>query len=131
MDAARALLERAIEDRIFPAATAEAGDSRGILWRTAAGALTFDAGALPADNSTIFDLASLTKPIATTSATCSCRSRRFDFSNRCYVFAEWRARLERAPLCSIAGAFGGAGVAVIDRPPHGRRVIEHDIALCA
>jgi len=43
VDAARALLSRAIESRLAPAAVAELGDSSGMLWREAFGRLTFDA----------------------------------------------------------------------------------------
>src|SRR6185295_1208614 len=66
VDAARALLSRAIESRLAPAAVAELGDSRGTLWREAFGRLTFDAAAPATTPTTIFDLASLTKPLATT-----------------------------------------------------------------
>ena len=130
MDAARALLERAIEDRIFPAATAEAGDSRGVLWRTAAGALTFDAGALPADDSTIFDLASLTKPIATTSAIVQLAGRgALDILEPVATFfSEWRGGdRERAAVQDLLEHSAGLAARLIDRPPHGRREFEHDI----
>src|SRR5688572_29111490 len=64
--AARALLQDAVRDRVFPSAVAEAGDSAGVLWREPFGTLTFDSGAAAADTGTIFDLASLAKSIATT-----------------------------------------------------------------
>src|SRR5690349_8592068 len=64
--ASRELLRAAIARGVFPAATAEVGNSTGALWREALGSLTFDADAAPSELSTIFDLASLTKPIATT-----------------------------------------------------------------
>jgi len=64
--AARKILEQAIADRAFPAAVIEVGDSRQPLWREAFGRLTFDADAAPARDDTIFDLASLTKVLATT-----------------------------------------------------------------
>ena len=130
MDAARALLERAIEDRIFPAATAEAGDSRGILWRTAAGALTFDAGALRADHSTIFDLASLTKPIATTSAIMQLAGGgALDVLEPVATFfSEWRGEdRERATVQDLLEHSAGLAARLIERPPHGRREFEHDI----
>ena len=63
---ARDLLKRAIQDRIFPAAVAEVGDSRGVFWREPFGSLTFDQSSAAANENTIFDLASLTKPVATT-----------------------------------------------------------------
>src|SRR4051812_4068725 len=61
-----ALLQAAIDARVFPAAAAEVGNSNGPLWRHAAGTLTFDIQSA-AFLDTIFDLASLTKPLATTS----------------------------------------------------------------
>ena len=64
--AARDVLQRALAARAFPAAVAEVGTSREPLWREAFGRLTFDAHARPAADDTIFDLASLTKVLATT-----------------------------------------------------------------
>jgi CubicO group peptidase (beta-lactamase class C family) len=65
--AVRALLAEAIAARAFPAACVEVGRADRALWRDAAGTLTYDAESPPADQATIFDLASLTKPIVTTS----------------------------------------------------------------
>jgi CubicO group peptidase (beta-lactamase class C family) len=64
-DAAR-LLERAIAARAFPAASVEVGRAGGVTWRAAFGRLTYNEDALRATEETIFDLASLTKVIATT-----------------------------------------------------------------
>lgn len=65
-DAARQVLERAIAERAFPAAVIEVGTAGEPLWRQAFGTLTFDADAAAATDDTIFDLASLTKVVATT-----------------------------------------------------------------
>jgi serine-type D-Ala-D-Ala carboxypeptidase len=65
-DAARQLLERAIVERAFPAAVIEVGTAGEPLWREAFGTLTFDLDAAAATDDTIFDLASLTKVVATT-----------------------------------------------------------------
>ena len=65
-DAARQVLDRAIAERAFPAAVIEVGTSGEPLWRRAFGTLTFDAAAPAATDDTIFDLASLTKVVATT-----------------------------------------------------------------
>jgi len=65
-DATRQVLERAIAERAFPAAVIEVGTSGELLWRRAFGTLTFDAAAAAATDDTIFDLASLTKVVATT-----------------------------------------------------------------
>jgi CubicO group peptidase (beta-lactamase class C family) len=64
--AARAVIERALVDQAFPAAVVEVGTSREPLWREAFGRLTFDADAQPTREDTVFDLASLTKVMATT-----------------------------------------------------------------
>ncbi|HEX5108017.1 MAG TPA: serine hydrolase domain-containing protein [Vicinamibacterales bacterium] len=64
--AARAVLERAVAERAFPAAVIEVGDATRTLWREAFGTLTFDADAASTREDTIFDLASLTKVLATT-----------------------------------------------------------------
>jgi CubicO group peptidase (beta-lactamase class C family) len=60
------LIERAIEDRAFPAAVIEAGTRDGVTWRQAFGTLTYEPDAPVTREDTIFDLASLTKVIATT-----------------------------------------------------------------
>jgi CubicO group peptidase (beta-lactamase class C family) len=65
-DAAQQILERAIIERVFPAAVIEIGTSGQPLWRRAFGRLTFDTAAAAATDDTIFDLASLTKVVATT-----------------------------------------------------------------
>jgi CubicO group peptidase (beta-lactamase class C family) len=65
-DAARAVLQRAVADRAFPAAVAEVGSATQPIWREAFGTLTYDASAPPARDDTIFDLASLTKVLSTT-----------------------------------------------------------------
>ena len=64
--AAAALLREAIAGGAFPAASVEVGRASGPIWRHATGRLTYDADAPPVDRETIFDLASLTKVIATT-----------------------------------------------------------------
>jgi len=60
------VLREAIGTRAFPAAAVEVGSRENIAWREAFGTLTYDAGAAPAERGTIFDLASLTKVICTT-----------------------------------------------------------------
>jgi CubicO group peptidase (beta-lactamase class C family) len=65
-DRAAEILLRGILDRAFPSAVAEVGRRDGAIWRRAFGTLTYDAGAPDTSNDTIFDLASLTKIIATT-----------------------------------------------------------------
>ena len=66
-DAARAVVAEGVQSRAFPAAVVSVGSSREELWREAFGKLSYadDAGHCTAE--TIFDLASLTKVVATTS----------------------------------------------------------------
>ena len=64
--AARQILQQAIADRAFPAAAIEVGNAHQPLWREAFGRLTFDPESSPTQDDTVFDLASLTKVISTT-----------------------------------------------------------------
>jgi CubicO group peptidase (beta-lactamase class C family) len=61
------IIERGITDRAFPAAVVETGSRERAVWRQAFGTLTYEADAPPTREDTMFDLASLTKVIATTS----------------------------------------------------------------
>ena len=60
------ILHRAISDRAFPAAVVEVGSSERVTYREAFGRLTYEDDAPATREDTIFDLASLTKVIATT-----------------------------------------------------------------
>jgi len=64
---ARASITEAIAAHVSPAAVIEVGRASRPIWQEAFGHLTYDAGAAPASRETIFDLASLTKVIATAS----------------------------------------------------------------
>lgn len=61
---AERLLDEAVARGVFPCAVAEAGDASGPCWRYAVGRLTFEPAAPPAGETTVFDLASLTKVLA-------------------------------------------------------------------
>jgi len=63
-DAAARVLARAVEAGAFPAAVVEVGSSRRALWRQAFGRLG-GPGSPDATTATVFDLASLTKVLAT------------------------------------------------------------------
>jgi len=65
-DAVRALLLEGVEGHLFPAACMDVGRHDGSRWTAAVGALTYDPFAPAATPATIFDLASLTKVLATT-----------------------------------------------------------------
>ena len=66
-DSLRSVLNAAIADRAFPGAYVVVGDSRGILAQVGAGRLNWGKSA-KADDKSVWDLASLTKVIATTTA---------------------------------------------------------------
>jgi CubicO group peptidase (beta-lactamase class C family) len=61
---ARGVLARGVADRVFPGASCEAGTSQGVVWSAAAGAVSYEADAPRVTADTVYDLASLTKPIA-------------------------------------------------------------------
>jgi CubicO group peptidase (beta-lactamase class C family) len=65
---ARRVLRDAIAAGVTPCAVAEVGDRTGAIWTDAVGRLTGDVSAAAASDDTVFDLASLTKVLATTSA---------------------------------------------------------------
>ena len=66
LSAARALIADAVDRAVTPAAAIEVGRADAPIWQEAFGRLSYDAGAPPASLDTIFDLASLTKVMATT-----------------------------------------------------------------
>jgi CubicO group peptidase (beta-lactamase class C family) len=68
-DKARTLIATAIDRRSFPCAVIEVGNGSGVFWREAFGRLTHAADAAACGEDTIFDLASLTKVVATASLT--------------------------------------------------------------
>ena len=65
--AAARLIDEAAAAHAFPAGSIEVGTRDAVLWQHATGRLSYDDEAPPTSPDTIFDLASLTKVIATTS----------------------------------------------------------------
>ena len=128
--AARQIVERAIADRIFPAASLEVGSSAGALWSDALGTLTFDAGAPPASLDTRFDLASLTKVVATTTLLMELVRTgrvRLDDSVSEY-FTEWRGvDREGVAVRDLLEHASGLAARLVDAPSPSRREFEHDI----
>lgn len=119
-DAAREVLERAIGAGVFPSATAEVGTSDGAEWHDALGA-SFD---------TLFDLASLTKVIATTTAAMALvDERRLRLDQRVSdFFSEWQGP-DREPVAirDLLEHASGLSPRLVDMPPEGRREYEHEI----
>jgi len=118
--AARLVLESARSSGVFPAATADVGSSDGSLWQ--------DAVDTPLD--TPFDLASLTKPVATATIV-------MDLVNRGVLgldealapsVAEWRG-VDRSDVTvrDLLEHASGLAARLVDAPPIGRREFEHEI----
>ena len=63
---AAAVVQRGVDEGAFPAAVLEVGTRRGVLAKQAFGRLDCDPESPPTHKDTIFDLASLTKVMATT-----------------------------------------------------------------
>jgi CubicO group peptidase (beta-lactamase class C family) len=62
------ILEAGVQGRAFPGAAVEVGRHDGVVWQQAFGRLSYEPEAEPARIDTIYDLASLTKVVATTTA---------------------------------------------------------------
>ena len=80
IDDARRILLDAMAQQHFPAAAAEVGNSRSVIWQEALGTLSFAPDAPATRGDTWFDLASLTKPVAATTIILDLAARgvRFD-----------------------------------------------------
>lgn len=128
--AAESLLQSAILRRVFPAACAEMGSSLGVLWHQPLGQLTFDTDAPRAAMDTVFDLASLTKPLATLHVVLSlvdAGTLRLDEAIARFC-SEWRgADREQVTVLDLLQHTGGLPARLLDRPPHDRRAFEHEI----
>lgn len=127
--AAAELIAGALAQRVFPAAVAEAGSRHGVLWREPFGTLTFDT-TTAATEETIFDLASLTKPLATMHLIMTlidAGALRLD--DRVSRFLpEWQGD-DRVPVTiqDLLEHTSGLSARLVDRPPDDRRAFEHEI----
>jgi CubicO group peptidase (beta-lactamase class C family) len=131
LDAAHEVLLRACAARIFPGATAEIGDSRATLWHDAVGTLTFD-DPTNVGLETPFDLASLTKVVATTSLVMKLvdDARLALYEPIAASFADWRgADREATTVRDLLEHASGLAARLVDAPPESRREFEHDICV--
>jgi len=129
-DAARRVLADAIRARVFPAATVDVGSSAGPIWQDALGTLSFDAGVSPAVLDTPFDLASLTKPIATTSVLMQLvAAGAVTLAGRASSsFPEWTgADRQDVTTADLLEHASGLSPRLLDTPPLSRREFEHEI----
>jgi CubicO group peptidase (beta-lactamase class C family) len=123
------VVSRANVARVFPAATVDVGSSDRVLWQQAFGTLTFETSA-PAELSTPFDLASLTKPLATTTVVMqliAAGQLRLDQPVSMFI-EEWRGA-DRAGVTVVDLLEHASGLAarLVDPPPLGQREFEHEI----
>ena len=86
------IIERGVAERAFPAAVVEVGNSHEVLWQQAFGRLDVDPESAATQPNTIFDLASLTKVMATTSlAMRLVENRQFSLDDRIGTWlSDWR-----------------------------------------
>jgi CubicO group peptidase (beta-lactamase class C family) len=126
---ARGVIANAIGSRVFPGASVEVGSSAGPIWSDAFGSLTFGRND-PVTPNTLFDLASLTKVIATTTLAMEMtRTGAIDLDERLAgVFPEWLGtdRAE-ATVRDLLEHAAGLPARLLDAPPLVRREFEHDI----
>ena len=132
--AAQRVIEDAHRARTFPAASFDVGTSGSSIWTGAIGTLTFDAAAQPARVQTPFDLASLTKVIATTSVVMELvrtGALRLDEPVSAF-FADWRgADRGGVTVRDLLEHASGLPARLVDPPPATRREFEHDISTIA
>jgi len=120
LDDARRIVNAAREAGVFPAATVEIVSSAGPIWSEEFGT-PFE---------TPFDLASLTKVVATTTVVMELvRTGALHLDDRVSeFFAEWRgADRETVTVRDLLEHAGGLSARLLDAPPNGRREFEHDI----
>ncbi len=80
---ADSIVERGITEKAYPGAVLLVGNSNGIMYRKAYGRFTYDLNSPAVETSSIFDLASVTKVVATTTATMLCIDRKlFDLDDK-------------------------------------------------
>jgi CubicO group peptidase (beta-lactamase class C family) len=132
VDEARRIVLEGIATHVFPAAVADVGSSAGSLWHEPFGRLTFGSDAPPTEATTPFDLASLTKVLATTTVTMD-----LDASGTIQLEApvaesllEWRgADRESVTVADLLEHSSGLPARLLEPPPSTPREFEHDICV--
>jgi len=127
---AREVLLTAISSGIFPGAACEVGDDSGPLWQDAAGTLTFERSAAAVQLETPYDLASLTKVLATTTLVMGMvhRDQLHLDTLVAQCFDEWRGPdREDVTVRDLLEHASGLSARLVDAPPAGRREFEHEI----
>ncbi len=129
IDDARAVIVDGLRREIFPAATVDVGSSDRLLWQEAFGTTTRVDTTL-VDITTPFDLASLTKPMATTTVVMNLAAAGvLNLDEPVLSFlGEWRGADRRAvTIRDLLEHASGLPARLVDPPPHGRREFEHEI----
>jgi CubicO group peptidase (beta-lactamase class C family) len=129
------VIEDAVRARAFPAAVIEVGDATQPLWQQAFGRLTFDADAPAATTETVFDLASLTKVLATTPLLMQQVERgavALDEPVQRY-FSQWRDAFQARALVRdlLSHSSGLPAYAPLYQAHHGRAAFEREICTIA
>jgi CubicO group peptidase (beta-lactamase class C family) len=128
-EGARRVLEAAIAGQAFPAAAVDVGGSAGSLWQGALGARSLDPP-VPAAIDTPYDLASLTKVVATTTLVMQLTAaQRLQLGEPVSsFFEEWRGPdRTSATIQDLLEHASGLPARLIDPAPDTRREFEHDI----
>ncbi len=132
VDAARSVILDALERRAFPCAVVEVGTSQTALWGEAFGRVTYDAASPRAGEDTVFDLASLTKVIATATIVMDLVERgRLDLDDpvRRWI-PEWDAadRHDVTIEDALSHSTGLPAWSPLFRDHHGRHAFQEEIA---
>jgi serine-type D-Ala-D-Ala carboxypeptidase len=126
---AKRVLEAAVVAGTFPAAAAEVGSSAGPIWQDARGTLAL-APPVPAEIDTPYDLASLTKALATTTVMMQLTAAGHLQLGEpvAAFFGDWRGA-DRAPVTirDLLEHASGLPARLVDVAPGSRREFEHDI----
>jgi CubicO group peptidase (beta-lactamase class C family) len=121
----------AIAAGVFPAAAIEVGSSDRVIAHDEFGRVTFSDESPAVDAHTLFDLASLTKVIATTTAIMQLVGRaalRLDEPVSAF-FHEWRGPdRDAVTVIDLLEHASGLAARLVDPPGVGRREFEHDIS---
>jgi CubicO group peptidase (beta-lactamase class C family) len=128
----RQLVADASAARAFPAAAIEVGRHDGVVWHWTHGRLTYADDSAPVTTETLFDLASVTKVIATTALAMRLMAQRLLLLNApvaSYV-REWRGRdRERVTIADLLEHCAGfAAWSDVYRRAESRREFVHEIA---
>jgi len=132
VETARSVIRHHIARRVIPSAVVEAGAADGAIWREAFGTFSFDADSPVATEHTVFDLASLTKPVATTSVILALEAKgalQLDAAVSRF-FPDWRGE-DRAAVTvrDLLEHASGLPTRLLDAPPATRREFEHEIGV--